>query len=244
MQSRGTEHNKNNCLVCGGRLLYFDTPVSMECCMCGQQHETQGACEQGHFICNECHQKDGAAMITAICSTVTDRNPIRLAMRLMKEPSIHMHGPEHHVLVGAVLLACYANSGGKLSRTKALQEMERRGKQVPGGACGFWGCCGAAVSAGIAMSILTEATPLKQEEWGLSNRMTAGALQAIGEIGGPRCCKRDSFTAIVQAVRFIRETLGVEMELPEEIQCGFSPLNEQCIQKRCPYHLVEKSAVQ
>ena len=46
--------------------------------------------------------------------------------------------------------------------------------------------------------------------------MTARALEAIGEIGGPRCCKRDTFTAVGEAVRMTAEELGVEMELPGE----------------------------
>ena len=118
----------------------------------------------------------------------------------------------------------------------ALEEMARRGGQVPGGICGFWGCCGAAVSCGIFVSILTGSTPLKTEEWRLSNQMTAAALEAIGALGGPRCCKRDSFTAVRTAVPFVRERFGVELELPETIRCGFSPLNAECLHERCPYN--------
>ena len=32
------------------------------------------------------------------------------------------------------------------------------------------------------------------------------------------------------------EKLGVEMELPEEITCGFSEENQQCLKKHCPYY--------
>lgn len=41
--------------------------------------------------------------------------------------------------------------------------------------------------------------------------MTARALDSIGRVGGPRCCKRDSWLAILAAVDFVRERLGVEM---------------------------------
>ena len=128
----------------------------------------------------------------------------------------------------------YHNAGGKINLAKALSEMQARGKQIPGGACGFWGACGAGISTGIFMSIITGSTPLESEAWGLSNKMTALALSAIGEVGGPRCCKRDSYLSIMEAVKFTKENLGIEMEL-EKIQCIHSAENNQCIGKRCPF---------
>lgn len=52
----------------------------------------------------------------------------------MENPYVYMHGPEHHVLVGSVLLTAYHNAGGELDWPAALYEMENRGRQVPGGA--------------------------------------------------------------------------------------------------------------
>ena len=137
-------------------------------------------------------------------------------------------------MVGATLLTAYKNAGGALELEKALPEMYKRGKSVPGGACGFWGACGAGISTGMYMSIATGATPLAREGWGLSNRMTAAALAAIGEVNGPRCCKRDSYLAVREAVRFTAENLGVFMELGE-IRCSRSGMNNQCLQSRCPF---------
>lgn len=97
-----------------------------------------------------------------------------------------------------------------------------------------YGACGAGVSAGMFVSIITGSTPLEGEAWGLSNKMTSSALGAIGEVGGPRCCKRDSYLAIVKAVELVREYLGVEMELGE-IKCSHSAHNNQCIGARCPF---------
>ena len=54
-------------------------------------------------------------------------------------------------------------------------------------------------------------------------------------LGGPRCCKRDSYLAIIKAVEFAKEHLGVEMELGE-IKCVHSKQNNQCIGKRCPFN--------
>ena len=86
----------------------------------------------------------------------------------------------------------------------------------------------------LCCCIVTGSTPLANEAWGLSNKMTAAALSAIGEVGGPRCCKRDSYLAIIKAVEFAREHLGVEMELGD-IKCIHSKQNNQCIDTRCHF---------
>ncbi len=64
--------------------------------------------------------------------------------------------------------------------------------------------------------------------------MTAKSLAAIGETGGPRCCKRDSFLSILAAVDFTKEHFGIQMEKPEVV-CRYSSRNNQCIGKRCPF---------
>ena len=113
-------------------------------------------------------------------------------------------------------------------------EMLNRGKAVPGGTCGFWGACGAGISAGMFVSILSGATPLTEESWGLSNQMTSKALEAISRTGGPRCCKRESYLAILAAVDFVKTHFGIEMECTE-VQCTHYAQNNQCIGKRCPF---------
>ena len=75
---------------------------------------------------------------------------------------------------------------------------------------------------------------MEERPFALSHKMTAKALGRIGEIGGPRCCKRDSFLSILEAVDFVREELGIAMEKPEVI-CEYSAKNNQCIGKRCPF---------
>ena len=224
------------CLVCGEPLVYYETAREMTCVYCGRPFPSNAACEAGHFVCDACHSRKAVENILAYCGTCESRDPIAIARALMADPFVHMHGPEHHVLVGAALLTAYRNSGGQVDLSPALAELARRGEQVPGGACGFWGCCGAAVSAGIFFSVAAGATPLAGESWGLANRATAAALQAIGDIGGPRCCKRDSFTAIRQAAELCRRELGVAMDLPERVVCGFFPQNRECLGSRCPYH--------
>ena len=166
--------------------------------------------------------------------TSASRDPISIIEQMMALPTCHMHGPEHHVMVGAALLTAYHNAGGDIDLRSALTEMMNRGRSVPGGACGFWGACGAGISTGMFVSIISQSTPLTNEPFALSHKMTAKSLQAISEIGGPRCCKRDSFLSILAAIDFVREQFGVKMEKPEVV-CHYSAKNNQCIGKRCPF---------
>ncbi len=224
---------KDECLICGAPLKYLEKDVEMDCVLCHKKEYSKTKCENGHYVCSECHTK-GIDTIIGICMSETSKNPIKILQKLMALPFCHMHGPEHHIMVGSALLTAYKNSGGEIDLHKALVEMQSRGKKVPGGACGFWGACGAGVSTGMFVSIITGSTPLGNEAWGLSNQMTAKALEAIGKIGGPRCCKRDSYLAITEAVKFVKTYLGVEMEIGE-IKCIHSEFNNQCIGERCPF---------
>jgi len=165
----------------------------------------------------------------------SSRNPIEIIEKMMHMPFCHMHGPEHHVMVGAALLTAYKNSGGQIDLKEALVEMMTRGKSVPGGSCGFWGACGAGISSGMFVSIISKSTPLTKEPFALSHKMTAKSLNAIGEIGGPRCCKRDSFLSVLCAVDFVKENFNISME-KNLVSCGYSSQNKECIVKRCPFH--------
>lgn len=130
---------------------------------------------------------------------------------------------------------CVKNAGGEIELPEALLELEKRSRQVPGGACGFWGACGAGISAGMYVSIALKASPLAKEEWSLANQMTAKALEAIGKNGGPRCCKRDSYLAVKEAVRFTREHLHISMKVSEPA-CSRSHMNSQCLHETCVFY--------
>lgn len=221
------------CLICHAPLEYLREDVEMECAVCHKRERSKTRCVGGHYVCSACHTA-GIDSIFGVCLEETSPNPYAILDRMMRLPFCHMHGPEHHIMVGAALLTAYRNAGGEIDLPRALAEMKSRGEGVPGGACGFWGACGAGVSAGIFVSILTGATPLAGETFGLANRMTARALDAIGAVGGPRCCKRDSFLSLLAAVDFVHEHFGVEMERPS-IVCTYSAQNAQCLGGRCPF---------
>ena len=224
---------KEECIICKAPLEYLQTDELMECAICHKKEYSKTRCVNGHDDGKECHTA-GVDVSIGLCLEETSRNPAEIINKMMEQPFCHMHGPEHHIMVGSALLTAYKNAGGDIDLKTAIVEMMHRGKSVPGGACGFGGRGGAAISSGMFISIITKSTPLAQEPWGLSNLMTSKSLGAIGKIGGPRCCKRDSYLSLLSAIDFAKEHFGVEMERPE-IVCHFSARNNQCIGKRCPF---------
>lgn len=224
---------KEGCIVCKAPLVYFEKDELMECVLCHKKELSKTLCQNGHYVCNECHTSGMDAIIT-ICLNEGSKNPIEIIRKMMNAPFCHMHGPEHHVMVGAALLTAYNNAGGDIQLEESLIEMMNRGKAVPGGACGFWGACGAGISAGMFVSIISGSTPMTKEPWGLANRMSSKALDAIGAVGGPRCCKRDSYLSILAAIEYVKEHFGIEME-SSEVQCSHYKMNKQCIGNSCPF---------
>lgn len=237
-QQKSKIMENEECLICGAPLEYLPQDTMMKCFLCHKQELSKTRCVNGHYICNDCHTS-GMDSIMSICLSETSRNPVEILERLMSMPFCHMHGPEHHVLVGASLLTAYRNAGGAIELNEALAEIMSRGKQVPGGACGYWGACGASVSTGMFLSIITRNTPLSTDSWHLTNQMTATALAQVAEHGGPRCCKRDSYLSVLAAIDFVKENLGIEME-KSEVVCSRSKRNNQCIGERCPFFPKEK----
>jgi hypothetical protein len=165
------------------------------------------------------------------------RDPLELARTIMNSDKVPMHGPEHHFIVPAVLLAAYYNiKGDPEEKRKKIKEARARSSNILGGFCGFYGDCGAAVGTGIFVSLVTGATPLSKGEWRLSNTMTAKSLLSVANHGGPRCCKRNTFLSILQAVDFSKEKLHVGMNIDKSRKCDYSGLNAECLRSECPLY--------
>lgn len=231
-----TKTYQENCMLCGARLHYEETPRVMRCALCGREAQTNAWCEAGHYICDACHAQDASDVIEAFCLTKKTDDPAAMAREVMKHPKINMHGPEHHFLVAAVLLGASSAAGAEFDLKQALQTARSRAKNVPGGMCGFCGTCGAAVGAGIYASVFLHATPLSEKTWSMSNLMTAACLKTIGENGGPRCCKRDVFLALRSAVDFANEHFSLRMKNSDGRICTFYMRNQECKKRACPLY--------
>lgn len=228
---------QTGCMICGEELVYDQGTEAHQCYFCGKEKESNVTCPDKHFVCDQCHQSSAVDIIEKFCLGTDWTDPIRIANHLMDNQKISMHGPEHHFLVPAVLLSAYYNILGKNGlKRKKIYIAKQRSSQVPGGFCGSHGNCGAAVGSGIFTSVVTGATPLAIKEWQLSNLVTANSLRSIALSGGPRCCKRDSFIAIKEAMAFTAEHLEVEMITDDRLICRFSQFNRQCTGKSCEFH--------
>ncbi|HVN55750.1 MAG TPA: DUF5714 domain-containing protein [Anaerolineaceae bacterium] len=227
----------SGCLICGQELVYLPQALAQTCVYCGKTFDSDAHCSQGHYVCDHCHSADAGDLIEQYCFQTRLTDPVEMAIILMSHPSVAMHGPEHHFLVPAVLLAAYYNHQGDGDKAVKIQQARKRAEGVPGGSCGTCGNCGAAVGTGIFVSLITGANPLSKQEWRLSNQMTAQSLVAIAEHGGPRCCKRDTFLALQSAQSFLQSEMGTVMEITSPIRCDFHALNRECLQTDCPFFL-------
>ena len=180
--------------------------------------------------------EERAKKIVEACLQQKSKNPIAIFSNIANEDFIRIHGPEHHILDGAALLTAFYNAGGKIKLYESLNELMKRGLQMPGATCGMWGVCGAVSSMGAALSIIDGTGPLSTDSsWGNHMEFTSKALLSLSEVGGPRCCKRDAFISFKQAIQHVNKNYDVQLE-DSAIVCYFSKKNGQCIKERCPFY--------
>ena len=231
-----------NCILCRKPLLYFSEERLLECCICHKLKPANASCEDGHFVCDACHENSREVILNLLLHS-REKNPFALLEQIFRLPQVHLHGPEHHSIVPCVLITAYHNCGGEIQFERCLHEAWTRGKKIPGGACGFLGVCGAAAGAGIFASIVCGATPLTERQWEIPQRLTAACLEAMAEIGGPRCCKRTSRVAVECAASFSEKEFGIPMPVTEKA-CRYWAWNNECIRQRCPYFPHKESSTE
>ena len=189
-----------------------------------------------------CNDEKSFEVITARCLAYYDapagRKPLEIVSEVMDDVNFPMHNFAHHYLVPAVLLTavCAKTKTQPEDYREKMAEIAARAKNVLPAFCGFYGSCGAAVGCGIYMSVYTGTTPLSKETWGLCNHATAGALNEMADMGGPRCCKRNTFAALTYMKKYVAEKLSVEIDIPDEIRCAYSKFNNECLKEHCPYY--------
>ena len=226
---------KENCGVCGRPLIHETEPVSMRCVFCGKKYSALIHCPESHYICDSCHEREALDILRQVLNSSTSTDPTEILERVMSHPSVPMHGPEHHAMVPAAIVAAVCNAGYSIPK-EAVEIAVTRGSEVPGGWCGFYGACGAAVGVGIAVSVLTKATPLTGKQRSLAMEATSLALARMLD-GHPQCCKRASRNALEAAVEFLRDRMGMTLGMGQPIRCSYSQRNQTCPREECPYYV-------
>jgi len=221
------------CVVCGGEQEQVDTVAT--CTFCGHEAHAQYLCAARHHICEECQLADWPQVVERVCEGTSERDPTAIVNLIMRHPMAIMHGPQHHILIAPAVLAALRNSGLRPLKPGRLASAIDRTLSIPLGACGTRGDCGAAVSVGALVSILTGATYKKDRERSLAMQATAEANLAIAFAGGRRCCKQSVYLALETAIVFLKREL--HLDLPVDPCCEFAERNEECNQERCRYYV-------
>lgn len=231
--SARSRRRMSDCMVCGAPLDYSSTNREERCHYCGRTVPANARCRNGHFVCDRCHGGDAREIIARLCTESTDTDPLALLHRIRAHPALPMHGPEHHMLVPAVLVAAYRNTHGGLDNAAITTAIER-GATIAGGACAFLGACGAAMGVGTAFSVILGGTPFEGAIRKKVQEVTADVLGRIARYDAARCCRRDCTIAVRRAVELSAR------HLPHALACSTSRLctqqrhNEHCLGAECP----------
>ncbi len=229
----GGDRHAVDCMCCGAELEVLSSPRPVPCVYCGRSTTTAVLCRRGHFVCDACHTRDGLATIRHICAATDETDMLALMRTIRQHPALPLHGPEHHALVPAVILTTYRNRGGALPAA-AIDTGIERGAQVAGGACAFWGACGAATGVGVGFGVILDANPLEATARQTVMRVTQQVLAALAALRVARCCQRDSWIALREAARLSRELLPVSLLAEARLVCRQRKRNRECAQADCP----------
>ena len=113
---------RSGCVVCGQELAYLCQNEQVDCYYCGQSQETNVRCSGGHFVCDRCHSLAVNNLTEQYCIHTNQTDPLEIAITLMKNPVVKMHGPEHHFLVPAVLLTAFYNQGRSEKKAEKIRQ--------------------------------------------------------------------------------------------------------------------------
>lgn len=162
---------------------------------------------------------------------------VEIATRLMSLPDLPMHCPYHHFLVPAALLtAAWMQANGDSSLlSRHLKLARERAGVLPGGMCGQYGCCGAALGAGVFAAIWLGTTPMSKNGWAAVNEYTSRCLSEVASVEGPRCCKRVTYLTLRAAVPAAKELLGLDLGKVPEMRCDHYMKNRECKGRACPF---------
>jgi hypothetical protein len=232
-------NKKDICEICGEELEYAFTHNEykrLTCEFCNEEFTTNTYCPLGHYICDPCHSEKPIRIIEDFCKHTTIQDPFLIADTIMAHPNFKTYGPEHHVLVPAVLLTTLKNNGIQKPNEREIKfsdikEGINRASKIPGGYCGFYGSCGAGMGAGVAISIFTDANPSTDIPRSLANKMTSRALAKIAD-DLEHCCKRSVRLAICEALNFMQKEFDINLDYSPQ-KCQFSGSNDKCAREKC-----------
>jgi len=231
--------HKSGCLVCGEPITILTEPKELECHYCGKRERVESCCEDGHFVCDQCHIQPAADAIRNLCLTSKEKDVVAMFQQLRLNPAFPTHGPHHHPMVPGILLAAYRNNGGNVSDEDIITGINR-GTQVPGASCSFFGVDGAAIGVGIAFSVILKASPFDGTLRQAVQKIVIRVAEKIAEHPFSRCCQRECLLALQEAEAISKELTDTLIPAQNVLVCDQFKQADHCAGKRCPFFPKEK----
>ena len=100
-----------NCGVCARPLVYATESVAKTCALCGKEEAALIYCPAGHYVCDYCHSKAALEVLRQVLDSSKTTDPAAILEQVMSHPAVPIHGPEHHAIVPAAIVAAVRNSG-------------------------------------------------------------------------------------------------------------------------------------
>ncbi|MFT3912794.1 MAG: DUF5714 domain-containing protein [Anaeromyxobacteraceae bacterium] len=220
------------CLVCGDALLGAG---EAGCTLCGRTGAHPERCGRGHAVCDACLDGPAADVVERTCAASDERDPVALALRLLRHPRLRLGPADHDQLVPSVLVAAWSttrNEPGK--RAARVSEARARARAAPTVKLGRPDGRGAAAGAGAFVSLAAEASRGGPDA-ALVDRMIARAQAIIGSGDDAACMRRNALVAVLAAARFAKDGLGAELSA-RGFACENAGRNPTCVGAGCPFN--------
>jgi len=205
---------------------------------CGQKEPGYVYCQNGHYICDNCHGKGFFEVIRDLSLSAKGIDPVVIAEDMIKSADVPMLGCEHAWIAAGALLAAIRNHGQiKVSNDQITEALNRTQKQAIGAYCGLTGVCGVAVAIGAAFSTILGASCPKNKETSITMHVVARIVEVIANNTGPCCCKNFVRTALRLGCQLAGEYLDVDLGCTVNIKCEDSRRHPHgCRETRCRYY--------
>ena len=218
------------CLLCGaGPAAPPAAPA--RCALCGGERLPAEACASGHALCEPCLTGPVADVIERACAASDERDPVALALRVLRHPRVRPGPSEYDQLVPSVLVAAWTTARGEVAaRAERVREARAR---VPARPAGRPDGRGAAAGAGTFVALAAEAAG-GARDGALVDRAIARAQAIIGSGADAACERRNALVAVLAAARVARE-LGTELPA-RGLSCENAGKNPSCVGAGCPFN--------
>lgn len=235
-----SEKNMEHCLICGNELDYFTEGKEFECVLCGKRETGNIHCSQGHYVCNECHDKSAFDLIKDHGLTTKSKDPFEIAEFLMNmKDKVPMLGCSNAWIATVAFMAGLRNQSAlEISDESMIEALNRTNRQAIGGYCGLTGVCGIAPAIGASFSVLLGAACKKDAETAKTMRVVGRVVNSIADEAGPCCCKNFVRTALKDAVELAEAEFGFNWGIEvEDVACTHSARHPHgCREEKCRFY--------